>query len=134
MEQEIKIIVLVNGDTLISAVEEVAALDIGDPNHTPDAKEYLIDYFLTKVEDKNCRPYTISQDASKPTRNGTFILMIETLIASTIITVSCADITTLVDRAKVYPDISEDHRQEVIELYYDFGEKQGLDCRDAKAD
>tara|TARA_B100000519_G_scaffold182310_1_gene175191 strand:+ start:320 stop:502 length:183 start_codon:yes stop_codon:yes gene_type:complete len=60
--------------------------------------------------------------------------MIETLIASTIITVSCADITTLVDRAKVYPDISEDHRQEVIELYYDFGEKQGLDCRDAKAD
>ena len=60
--------------------------------------------------------------------------MIETLIASTIITVSCADITTLVDRAKVYPDISEDHRQEVIELYYDFGEKQGLDCRDAKSD
>ena len=32
MEQEIKIIVLVSGDTLISAVEEVAALDIGDPN------------------------------------------------------------------------------------------------------
>ena len=32
MEQEIKIIVLVNGDLLISAVEEVAALDIGDPN------------------------------------------------------------------------------------------------------
>ena len=32
MEQEIKIIVLVNGVTLISAVEEVAALDIGDPN------------------------------------------------------------------------------------------------------
>ena len=32
MEQEIKILALVNGDTLISAVEEVAALDIGDPN------------------------------------------------------------------------------------------------------
>ena len=60
--------------------------------------------------------------------------MIETLIASTIITVSCADITTLVDRAKVYPDISEDHRLEVIDLYYDFGETHGLDCRDAKAD
>ena len=60
--------------------------------------------------------------------------MIETLIASTIITVSCADITTLVDRAKVYPDISEDHRQEVIDLYYDFGETHCLDCRDAKAD
>ena len=60
--------------------------------------------------------------------------MIETLIASTFITVSCADITTLVDRAKVYPDISEDHRQEVIDLYYDFGETHGLDCRDAKAD
>ena len=60
--------------------------------------------------------------------------MIETLIASTIITVSCADITTLVDRAKVYPDISEDHRQEVIHLYYDFGETHGLDCWDAKAD
>ena len=60
--------------------------------------------------------------------------MIETLIASTIITVSCADITTLVDRAKVYPDISEDHRQEVIDLYYDFCETHCLDCRDAKAD
>ena len=32
MEQEIKIIVFVNGDLIISAVEEVAALDIGDPN------------------------------------------------------------------------------------------------------
>ena len=32
MEQEIKIIVLVNGELIISAVEEVAALDIGDPN------------------------------------------------------------------------------------------------------
>ena len=32
MEQEIKIIVLVNGDLIISAVEEVAALDIGDTN------------------------------------------------------------------------------------------------------
>ena len=32
MVEEIKIIVLVNGDLLISAVEEVAALDIGDPN------------------------------------------------------------------------------------------------------
>ena len=32
MEQEIKIIALVNGDVLISGVEEVAALDIGDPN------------------------------------------------------------------------------------------------------
>ena len=32
MEQEIKIIVLVNGDLIISAVEEIAALDIGDPN------------------------------------------------------------------------------------------------------
>ena len=32
MEQEVKILVLVNGDVLISGVEEVAALDIGDPN------------------------------------------------------------------------------------------------------
>ena len=60
--------------------------------------------------------------------------MIETLIASTIITVSCADITTLVDRAKVYPDLSVKDRQEIIELYYDFGVKYGLDCWDAKAD
>ena len=40
--------------------------------------------------------------------------MIE-LIASTIITVSCADINTLIDRAKTYPDITESDRQEVIE-------------------
>ena len=32
MEQEIKIIVLVNGDLIISAVEEVAALAFGAPN------------------------------------------------------------------------------------------------------
>ena len=59
--------------------------------------------------------------------------MIETLIA-TVITVSCADIDTLVNRAKVYPDLSDKDRQEVIDLYYDFGETNGLDCRDAKAD
>jgi len=59
--------------------------------------------------------------------------MIETLIA-TVITVSCADIDTLVNRAKVYPDLSAEDRQEIVNLYYDFGEKYGLDCRDAKAD
>jgi hypothetical protein len=57
--------------------------------------------------------------------------MIETLIATTIITVSCTDIDTLVNRAKVYPDISDKDRQEVIDLYYDFADRQGLDCRDA---
>ena len=65
--------------------------------------------------------------------------MIETLIAAssavtTIVTVSCTDINTLVDRAKVYPDLSAEERQEVIDLYYDFGDRYGLDCRDAKAD
>ena len=61
--------------------------------------------------------------------------MISTLLASaTVITVSCADIDTLVNRAKVYPDISDKDRQEVIDLYYDFGETHGLNCRDAKAD
>ena len=56
--------------------------------------------------------------------------MIETLIAAstavtTIVTVSCADINTLVDRAKVYPDLSAEDRQEIVNLYYDFGEKYG---------
>ena len=65
--------------------------------------------------------------------------MIETLIAAssavtTIVTVSCTDINTLVDRAKVYPDLSMEDRQEFIDLYYEFGDKYGLDCRDAKAD
>ena len=59
--------------------------------------------------------------------------MIETLIA-TVITVSCADIDTLVNRAKVYPDLSSEERQEIIDLYYDFGETYGLYCKDAKAD
>ena len=83
----------------------------------------------------------ISSDASKPTRNG-FVhpyLMIETLIAAssavtTMVTVSCTDINTLVDRAKVYPDLSVEERQEIIDLYYDFGESYGLYCKDAKAD
>ena len=66
-------------------------------------------------------------------------LMIETLIAAssavtTLVTVSCTDINTLVDRAKVYPDLKQEERQEIIDLYYDFGETYGLDCRDAKAD
>ena len=65
--------------------------------------------------------------------------MIETLIAAssvitTMVTVSCVDINTLVDRAKVYPDLSVEDRQEIIELYYEFGDKYGLNCRDAKAD
>ena len=65
--------------------------------------------------------------------------MIETLIAAstavtTMVTVSCADINTLVNRAKVYPDLSAEERHEIIDLYFDFGEKFGLDCRDAKAD
>ena len=65
--------------------------------------------------------------------------MIQTLIAAssavtTIVTVSCADINTLVDRAKVYPDLSVEERQEIIDLYYDFGESYGLYCKDAKAD
>ena len=66
-------------------------------------------------------------------------LMIETLIAAstavtTLVTVSCTDINTLVERAKVYPDLKQEERQEIIDLYYDFGETYGLDCRDAKAD
>ena len=32
MEQEIKILVLVNNDLIIAQVEEVGALDMGDPN------------------------------------------------------------------------------------------------------
>ena len=65
--------------------------------------------------------------------------MIETLIAAstavtTMVTVSCADINTLVNRAKVYPDLSAEERHEIIDLYYDFGDKFGLDCRDATAD
>jgi len=65
--------------------------------------------------------------------------MISTLIAAssavtTIVTVSCTDINTLVDRAKVYPDLSVEERHEIIDLYYDFGEKFSLDCRDAKDD
>ena len=59
--------------------------------------------------------------------------MIETLIAAstavtTMVTVSCTDINTLVERAKVYPDLSKEDRQEIIELYYDFGKRYGLDC------
>ena len=62
--------------------------------------------------------------------------MIETLIAAssavtTIVTVSCTDINTLVDRVKVYPDLSAKDRQEIVDLYYEFGEKYGLNCRDA---
>jgi len=57
--------------------------------------------------------------------------MIPILIATGI---SCVDINRMVDRANNYPNITVEHRQEVIDLYYDFGEEYGLNCRDAKAD
>ncbi|BCU96133.1 MAG: hypothetical protein CM15mV11_2080 [Caudoviricetes sp.] len=56
--------------------------------------------------------------------------MIPILIATSI---TCADINDMVSRAENYPDITEAHRQEVIDLYYDFGKTQGLNCKDAKA-
>ena len=59
--------------------------------------------------------------------------MLALLVSATqVVTVSCGDINTLVDRAKVYPDLSDKDRQEVIDLYYEFGETQGLYCKDAK--
>ena len=62
--------------------------------------------------------------------------MIETLIAAstavtTMVTVSSTDINTLVDRAKVYSDLSAEDRKEIIDLYYDLGKKYGLDCEGA---
>ena len=57
--------------------------------------------------------------------------MIPILIATSI---TCADINDLVDRAKNYPDITEEHRQEVIDLYDDVVMDLGLECGDAKAD
>ena len=63
------------------------------------------------------------------------IHMLALLLSSTqVVTVTCGDINALVDRAKVYPDLSIEERQEIIDLYYEFGDKYGLDCRDAKAD
>ena len=60
------------------------------------------------------------------------IHMLALLVSATqVVTVSCGDTNTLVDRAKVYPDLSDKDRQEVIDLYYEFGETQGLYCRDA---
>ena len=60
------------------------------------------------------------------------IHMLALLVSATqVVTVSCGDINTLVDRAKVYPYLSDKDRQEVIDLYYEFGETQGLYCRDA---
>ena len=57
--------------------------------------------------------------------------MIPILIATGI---TCADINDLVVRANDYPDITEEHRQEVIDLYDDFAMILGLNCKDANAD
>ena len=60
------------------------------------------------------------------------IHMLALLLSSTqVVTVTCGDINALVDRAKVYPDLSKKDRQEIIDLYYDSGETQGLYCKDA---
>ena len=34
---------------------------LSDQYHTPDAKEYLIDYFYTKVPEENCEPWQIGR-------------------------------------------------------------------------
>ena len=60
------------------------------------------------------------------------IHMLALLLTTTqVVTVSCGDINELVIRAKVYPHISDKDRQEVIDLYYEFGEAHGLYCKDA---
>ena len=60
------------------------------------------------------------------------IHMLALLLTTTqVVTVSCGDINELVNRAKVYPDISDKDRQEVIDIYYEFGAAHGLYCKDA---
>ena len=60
------------------------------------------------------------------------IHMLALLMASTqVVAFSCGDVNELVNRAKVYPDLSDKDRQEIVDLYYEFGETQGLYCRDA---
>ena len=54
--------------------------------------------------------------------------MIETLIATAI---SCADIGVLINRARSYPDLKEHEREEIMDMYYEFSELEGLNCRDA---
>ena len=34
---------------------------LSDKNHNEDAKEYLIDYFYTKVPEENCKPWSIGR-------------------------------------------------------------------------
>ena len=34
---------------------------LSDENHIQDAKEYLIDYFYTKVPDEDCKPWEIGR-------------------------------------------------------------------------
>mgnify|MGYP001250398300 FL=1 len=50
MEQEIKVLVLQSGEIIISQVEEVAALDMGDPNCK------LISPYLLKVNSESLVP------------------------------------------------------------------------------
>ena len=34
---------------------------LSDENHTQDAKEFLIDFFYTKVPEENCEPWQIGR-------------------------------------------------------------------------
>ena len=53
MEQEIKVLVLQSGEIIISQVEEVPALDIGDPNCK------LISPYLLKVNSESVLPINL---------------------------------------------------------------------------
>ena len=54
MEQEIKILVLVSGEIIISQIEEVAALDLGQPD-CKLTSPYKLDEFV--VEGKEMSPW-----------------------------------------------------------------------------
>ena len=43
---------------------------LSDENHIQDAKEYLIDYFYTKVPDQDCRPWSIGRKEANSERIG----------------------------------------------------------------
>jgi|TARA_Y100000114_G_C11712272_1_gene304114 hypothetical protein len=51
--------------------------------------------------------------------------MIPILIATSI---TCADIDPLIERARTYEGITEQHREEVIDVYHDFARQNGLNC------
>ena len=84
---------------------------LSDEDHIQDAKEYLIDYFYTKVPDKTCRPWSIGRKQANSER--IVHLMYEVYL---IATMTCTDAIEIIERINKHEHMAAAIREELVEV------------------